>query len=311
MVEALTESHFKTQSLEYVCRLFTCFKPSGTIRSKRASIIHSLKNIFLSAAATQSLTLHYTWQDKWLHWELLRFTAALRQLQQRQKTCWKKQYEDRGKFTRLCGVIKFRSINPLIQPRHLRLKSLRQTWGLQGRFRIQFRRRGSSMMPSWCQCVMATHPSKSSTQVLLPIPRTDTPSRALVVPSSTLAAAWTFLKLILHFVYSLSCVLWERAVTVAVVVLSYISPPMLYLLCMSQWNPTPPVLRRDGGRPLPKNEHLLTGSIWSRECTPCWNVMPLDLAPPGRQGGWMDRRWGLASHLRRLEARQWSQRHQG
>ncbi len=115
------------------------------------------------------------------------------------------------------------------------------------------------MMPSWCQCVMATHPSKSSSaRVLLPTPRTDTPSRALVVPSTTVAAPG-LLKLITHF--SLSCTLWERAVTVAAVALGYISPALLHLLCMSRWNPTPSVLGRDRGRPLPRNEHLSMGSI--------------------------------------------------
>lgn len=58
------------------------------------------------------------------------------------------------------------------------------------------------------------------------------------------------LRLILHFVCSLSCIFWERDATVAVVVLSYISPPLLYLLCMSQWNPTPSVPGMAGGRPL-------------------------------------------------------------
>lgn len=87
---------------------------------------------------------------------------------------------------------------------HLRLNSLRQTWGLQGRCRIQFRRRGSSMMPGRCQRVKATHPSQSSTSVLLPIPRTDSRSPAWVVPS-THRAAWTFSGATLH-----SSTLWER-----------------------------------------------------------------------------------------------------
>lgn len=53
---------------------------------------------------------------------------------------------------------------------HLRLNSLRRTRGLHGRWRIQLSRRGSSMIPS-----RACHLSKSSTRVLLPIPRTDAP----------------------------------------------------------------------------------------------------------------------------------------
>lgn len=38
------------------------------------------------------------------------------------------------------------------------------------------------MMPSRCQRVMASHPSKSSTPAVLPIPRTDNLPRASVMP---------------------------------------------------------------------------------------------------------------------------------
>lgn len=58
---------------------------------------------------------------------------------------------------------------------------------------------------------------------------------------------------------SLSSPLWERAGRVAVAVLGFISPPLLYLLCMSRWNPTPSVLGRNTARPVPRKERIATG----------------------------------------------------
>lgn len=104
------------------------------------------------------------------------------------------------------------------------------------------------MMPSWCHCGTATHPSES-TSMLLSIPRTDATSRALVVPSTSLQPLKTTVSLCLQPVLCS---------------LGYISPPPLYLLCMSQWNPTPKVLGRDGGRPRLSIEHLSMGSIRGR-----------------------------------------------
>lgn len=157
------------------------------------SVIYSVKH-------EESLTLPST-RPWWLHWERLRFTVALRQLKVDPKEIfWKdddKQQATIAQDIQCSGFTHIHLINsnihkfphsPHRQPLHLRLNSRRQTWGLQGRFRIQFRRRGSSMMPRRCQRVMATHPSKSSTSVLLPIPGTDTPSRASAVPSKHLAA---------------------------------------------------------------------------------------------------------------------------
>lgn len=148
------------------------------------------------------------------------------------------------------------------------------------------------MMPSWCQCVTSSHPSKSSTPVRPPIPRTDTPLQSI----SGCKAACTCFKQTLHFVLGLSCALWETDLTVAAVLLGCISPPLLYILCMSQWNPTPSVSGRDGARPLPRNEHLSMGRVHTQlKCD----------APQGRKvDGWMDgRRRDLDSHLRRLEGR--------
>lgn len=133
------------------------------------------------------------------------------------------------------------------------------------------------MMPSWCQHAAAAHPSASSATVLQPIPRTDALSRASVAPQQNRALK-AYVSLCLQPVpHSV-----QRAVTETVVVLGYISPPQPDVLCMNQWNPTLSVLGRDWVRPLPGKEHILTGSIW--ECTPCWNVMPLDRATRELEG---------------------------
>lgn len=130
----------------------------------------------------------------------------------------------------------------------------------------------------WCRAGASDYQPvshQSNTPVVLPIPRPYALCRASGVQVIYLNTS----------VCTACPLVSSKDSPLTVVVFNSISPPLLNLLWMSRWNPTPSALGRDRGRPLPRNEHLSPGSVWGNKRIPWWNVMPLH---QGIRGGQVD-----------------------
>lgn len=130
-----------------------------------------------------------------------------------------------------------------LHPGHLRLNLLRLTWGLQARPRIHLRRPGSSILTS--RCVKSTHPSQNSSLVFF-----SSPGSTLLPEHQHHRAPphqWGRFKFKRLSPVCRTGQLQEAAG-------ASFPFPLLHLLWMSRWNPTPPVLRRNSQASEEKNK---------------------------------------------------------